>query len=494
MFKRITLVNSPYFLRGQSCFRYIEGYTIPLGILSLAAVIERDLPDVQIAVVDGMAENLSPKDLLLRILQTRPDLVGISSFTYNINDALLLSKWIKEKMPGVKIILGGVHVTQQPVETMQNPYVDFIIKGESEYSLRDLVAGKELSSIKGLAYRDQKGIIVCNPEKAIIENLDELPILAYHLINMKNYFPTAGQCHRFPTATMITSRGCPGNCIFCSSSLSGKVIRGRSAKNIFEEMTCLIDRYGIREIVFMDDVFTYDKNRVIELCRLIRENKLDLLWDCSTRIHFVDESTLKIMKEAGCGQLSFGVESGNEEILKKIKKGQKKEYVRETVRLAKKTGLETRCSFILGFPDDTMETMQDTIDFAIELDPHLVSFYVACPFPGTEMFSWAEKTGSLLTKNWSLYDQQHHIMKISNVPSEMIDKMYKRAYHSFYHRFRYILRRLLMIRSFYDIKNAFRAVRMTLNVHALPDIDYGQIETTVDNMYQDCTWREPLIN
>ena len=481
--KRVTLINSPYYLRGDSTFKHIEGYTIPFGILSLAAVIQRDLPETSVTVVDGRAEDLSPDALLDRILETKPEIVGISSFSYSINDTLLLSKWIKKADPDIKIILGGVHATQLPDEAIKNPNVDFVIRGEGEYSLRDLIAGHNLDDIKGLVYKDENNQVKMHPEFDIVDVLDELPTLAYDLVDMSNYYPTAGQCHRFPASAMITSRGCPGRCIYCSSSISGKKVRYRSAKNIVNEIEFLIDNYGIKEIVFMDDVFTSDKDRLLEFCQLMQDRRLDILWDCSSRVQHVNEEILLIMKKAGCGQLSFGVETGDENVLKSIKKGQTLNHVREKVALSKKAGIETRSSFILGFPADTIESMQKTIDFAIELDPHLVSFYVATPFPGTEMYEWAVKNNNLLTRNWSLYDQQHHILNIPGATPEEIDNMYKLAYTSFYHRPKFILKRLLMLRSFYDIKNALKAVNMTIKAHAFPDVEFDKIEVEVNKKY-----------
>lgn len=482
-YKRVTLVNSPYFLRGSSTFKYVEGYTIPFGILLLAAVIQRDLPDTAVNIVDGKAEDLSPDTLLNRILETTPDLVGISSFTCSINDALLLSKWIKEANQDIKIVLGGVHVSQLPDEIIKDPNVDFVIRGEGEYSFRNLVAGHNIEDIKGLAYKDSIGRVHMHPEFGIVDDLDELPAMAYNLVDMSKYFPTAGQCHRFPASAMITSRGCPGQCIYCSSSVSGKKVRYRSAKNIINEIKFLVNNYGIKEIIFMDDVFTSNKDRLLEFCQLVQDEKINIVWDCSSRVQHVDEEILLVMKKSGCSQLSFGVETGDENVLKSIKKGQTLDHVRKKVALSRKAGIETRSSFILGFPADTIESMQKTIDFAIELDPHLVSFYIATPFPGTEMYDWAVKNNKLLTKNWSLYDHQHHILNIPSATPEQIDHMYKLAYNSFYYRPKFILKRLLMLRSFYDIKSAFKAVKMTIKVHSLPDVDFDKIEVEINKQY-----------
>jgi len=480
---RITLVNSPYYLRGDSTFKHVEGYTIPFGILSIAAVIRRDLPETSVTVIDGRAENLSPDALLDKILSTKPELVGISSFTYNINDAYLLTQWIKRSNPEIKIVLGGVHVTQLPEEAIKNPDVDFVIRGEGEYSLRDLIAGHNLDDIKGLVYKDKNNQVKMHPELGIVEMLDDLPMIAYDLVDMNKYYPTAGQCHRYPASAMITSRGCPGRCIYCSSSVSGKRVRYRSARNIVNEIEFLVNNYGIREIVFMDDVFTSNRERLLEFCQMIRDKKIDIVWDCSSRVNHVDEEILRVMKKSGCSQLSFGVETGDENVLKSIKKGQTLDLVRKKVALSKKAGIETRCSFVLGFPKDTVESMQRTIDFAIELDPHLVSFYVATPFPGTEMYEWAVKNDRLLTKNWSLYDQQHHVLSIPGATTKEIDKMYKRAYRSFYHRPKFLFRRLLMIRSFYDIKNALKAFKMTVKAHALPEVDFNEVKSRVNERY-----------
>jgi len=483
MHRSIALVNSPYYLRAHSTFRYVEGHTLPMGLLSLAAVIRRDLPEVSVNLVDGMAEALTPGELLERILQTNPSLVGIGSFTYSINDTLLLAKWLKQRRPDVTVVLGGVHVTNCPQEVMVDSNVDFVFRGEAEYAFRDFVSGRPFESIPGLVWRDGSGAVVMHAETAVLDSVDDLPRPAYDLVDMKRYFPTAGQCRRSPAGAMITSRGCPGNCIFCSSAVSGHRARFRSAQSVFEEMEFLANTYGLREIIFMDDVFTLKNDRVRELCALILDNGLDVLWDCSTRAQYVDQDLLATMKRAGCNQISFGVETGDERVLSDIRKGQSLDQVREKVALAKAAGLESRCSFILGLPTDTVESMQHTIDFALELDPHLVSFYIASPYPGTDMYDWAVSNDMLVTTNWSYYDQSHHLMNIPGATAAQIDEMYQSAYGSFYHRPKYLFRRLMMLRSWYDVRNAALAARMTFNAHAELEMDFDAVQARVEAQY-----------
>jgi radical SAM superfamily enzyme YgiQ (UPF0313 family) len=326
--------------------------------------------------------------------------------------------------------------------------------GEGEYSLLELLSGKNPTEIKGIGYKDD-GKIIINPPRDIIPDIDVFPFPAYDLLPMDKYYPASGGYKRKPSLGMITSRGCPGRCTFCKGNVLGERIRFRSAKKIIEEIIFLQKNFGIKDIAFYDDTFTTNKQNVKDFCDLILKNNLDLTWSCFSRVDTVDQDLLQIMKRAGCHQLMYGVESADKEILKNINKRITLEKVKDTIGATKKAGIDTRLAFMIGNPGETEETIKKTIKYAISLDPDLVSFNITTPYPGTEMFAWAEKNNFLIHKNWEEYDLSRPVMELPTVSSKKVLEYYKKAYRQFYLRPSYIFKRLLKLKSLDDIRNNF---------------------------------------
>lgn len=460
MYQNVCLVNPPWTQRPYSLWKEVEGRAIPFGLGYVAAVLERE-SQARVSIIDAKAEDLTLEETVRRIVKISPDIVGISTFTYDYNDGIKLSHMIKEKT-GAVTCLGGAHATVLPKPALETSCIDFVVRGEGEFSFLELVQGYPLKEIRGLSYKN-KGKIIHNPDRHVIENLDNLPRLSYHLLPMEKYTPTAGQCRRLPAAALLVSRGCPGRCIFCRSSTTGKSIRRFSPGRILDEVLHLVNNYSIREVVFMDDTMTFPREEMVALCNLLITEELDMIWDCSTRVDHVDESLLQLMKRAGCNQVSFGIESGDDGVLRSIRKGHHTGQVRKAAETAKKCGLEVRGSFILGFPEDTTETIERTITFSRELGLDLASFYIATPYPGTAMFAWAETNGKLLTRNWSLYDQSHYIMDLPYTDQETVENLYQKAWRAFYLRPGYLFHRLTSVRSIHDIMSAYRAVKGVLS-------------------------------
>ena len=297
MHKTVCLVNPPWIQRQQSIWENVEGRTLPFGLGYVAAVLERD-SRADISIVDAKADELTPEKTVQEIVETSPDVVGISSCTYDYPDAVTLARMVKEKAPDVITCFGGYHASALPELTLKNPWVDFVVRGEGEYTFLELIQGAPPQQIKGLSYKHHRKI-VHNPARPLMENLDDLPRLSYHLLPMEKYYPTAGQCRRSPAAAMVVSRGCPGVCIFCCSSVTGRHIRRFSPERILNEIQFLVENYGIREIVFMDDTMTHPREELIQLCNLLTQKELGVIWDCSTRVTAVDQSLLQLMKKAG---------------------------------------------------------------------------------------------------------------------------------------------------------------------------------------------------
>jgi radical SAM superfamily enzyme YgiQ (UPF0313 family) len=286
---------------------------------------------------------------------------------------------------------------------------------------------------------------------------------AYHLLPMSKYYPAVGSYKRLPAVSMVTSRGCPGKCTFCYQPY-GSLQRQRSPKKIFEEVMYLVKNYGIREISFYDDNFTTQKPRVREFCQMLIDNKVDLTWSCFSRVDWADLNLLKIMKQAGCHQIMYGIESGDQRILDTIRKETTPEKIKRAAKWTKEVGIDVRATFMLGNPGETEETMRNTIDFAIELDPEYVVFNVPSPNPGTQMYDWAVKSGVLREQKWEEFDLTTPTLQLDSVSQEKVQEYYKLAYRRFYLRPSFMFKRLLRIRNLNDIRNLFAGLKAVLNV------------------------------
>ncbi len=405
----------------------------PLGIGYLAAYIREAGHDV--ILIDGFEENLSKQDLINRIKRFSPDVVGISTLTANLYRGYEMAKVIKEIDDKIKIVMGGPHVSFTPEESLREcPYVDVIVRGEGEITLSELLKELEkkkpdLKSVQGITWRTQDGKIVSNPPRTLIEDLDKLPFPAYDLLPMNRYRANK----KVITGSMITSRGCPFGCIFCSSSkLMGKRWRGRSPENVVEEMELLIKKYGVNEIEFLDDTFTFNKERAIKIANLIRKRGLEIAWGCSSRVDTFDDEIAKELKKGGCYRIYMGIESGSQKILKILNKGITLEKAKKAVSIAKAHGLEVIGSFIIGVPGETKEDIISTIRFAKKLGIDYAQFTLLTPYPGTFIYQYALKNNLLLTKNWSLYGMLDPVMKVPGFTSKDLIKFIKKAYISFY--------------------------------------------------------------
>ena len=386
----------------------------PLGLLYLASALEKEGHKVEI--LDCVVENwrritrfkkffhvgLDWKAIERRIQISKPDMVGISClFTCQLNNALTVAKIAKEVVD-VPVVMGGAHPSALPKEILQDKNVDYVIIGEGEQSLIQLIRGEQASLIDGIGYRHGKEICV-NQKTRYIKNLDELPFPARHLVPMKEYFKAqmthASYSKRQPATSMITSRGCPKNCIFCSiHAVWGYKWRARSPTNVVDEIETLVQSYGIQEIHFEDDNLTLNRERMNKICLEILNRKIDISWTTPNGVvvENLTPTLLALMKKSGCYALSLGIESGNEYILNRvIKKGLKLQMVERVVKWAKETGIETYGFFVLGVPTETKGTIKDTIDFAKKLDLDLASFFVATPYPSTELYNLCKEKGYL---------------------------------------------------------------------------------------------------
>lgn len=450
----IVLINPPRLFKEGNIWKAIDRSLPALGIAYCAAYLEKE--GFTVKILDMQAEPRTPDELKSILQEWSPKFVGLTATTVEIERALEVARFAKENSPQTGIIFGGVHSTLLPEEILSHEFVDLVVRGEGEITLTELMEARPLEDISGLSFK-KNGKIVHNQAREFIENIDDIPYPAHHLLPMKKYRPSTGNYKRLPAMSMMTSRGCPGKCTFCSTKAMGKRTRFRTPANIVGEIEKLIKDYGIKEISFYDDTITAKRKNMQGMCELILKRGVDITWSCMSRVDCIDQETLRLMKQAGCHQIGYGVESGDENILKNIKKHISLEKAKEAVAMTKEAGLDVRCMFMFGNPGETEETLEKTLHLAIKLDPDIVVFNITTPYPGTEMYEWAVKNGYLNITNWDKYDLANIVMNLPTVNQETIAKYYHKAYKRFYLRPSYLLRRLLKIRTLNDLRNNYRS-------------------------------------
>jgi len=429
----------------------------PLGLAYLASMV-RDEHDVRI--VDSLAEDYNYGDVERIIKKYDPDVVGITSTTSMIPDAYAIAKIAKRYNENVKIVMGGPHVTFLPERTFQEcPYIDFIVRGEGELTFRELIdsleRGRDPSNILGLSInlRDK---VKNNPPRPLIKDIDTIPMPSYDLLPMEKY-----QANGVRFGTVMTSRGCPFNCAFCSSSLQfGKRWRGHSDSRVIEELKHLHEKYRIREIEFLDDTFTLNKHRAIRIARRIVKEGLDISWSASSRVDTFTEEVAEAMKKSGCHTIYFGIESGSRKTLNFIGKGITPEQSISAVKKAKRHKLRALGSFVIGFPEETKEDIKKTIKFSKKVGVDFAQFTIATPYPGTRLWKYASAKKLILTFDWRKYTTLDPVMKLKNFTSQQITKLLQKAYVSFYLRPSFLIKDLISRKGFILRRAIPKAIKM----------------------------------
>lgn len=433
----------------------------PLGILYLAGYLLK-FTNHQVKILDCPVENISHNEINSKIIEENPDVVGITVLTFSLIDVFLIAKAIKKINPQIKIILGGPHTYIYPEETVANDFVDYAVVGEGEKTLAELLDNfdnkEKLRNIKGLVFKDGDKIINTG-KRDLIMDLDQLPFPARKLTPYKKYYSIVAK--KNPTTIMFTSRGCPYQCLFCDRPYMGKIFRARSAQKVvaeFEE----IEKMGIKEVFIYDDTFTIDRQRVMDICRLILEKGIKLNWDVRARVNTVDEEMLLMMKRAGCTRIHYGVEAGTEKTLQILRKNITIPMVKTAFALTKKAGIETAGYFMIGSPHETADDIKATIKLAKELFPAYVHFSVTTPFPATDLYFKGLNEGVIKKDYWREFSKNPRPDFLppaweENFSRDELFSMLIAAYRSYYLSPRYILRRISELRSWDNLKNNFRA-------------------------------------
>ena len=351
--------------------------------------------------LQALADDAHPvwREISQVIADESPDMVGVSCMTVYLASALKIAAIVKNNNPHCRVVFGGHHPTLLPDDVLQRPDIDFVVRGEGERTFVELAealaTGGDLAQIPGLSWRCEDDI-KHNPQQELIHDLDSLsPPLRSGLIFPESFSPT-------DLGVVITSRGCPFSCTFCSAkSMWGRKVRYRSIENVMAEIKMLVNDHRLKEIFFWDDSFTVDRRRTIELCQAIGDEKLGISWACTTRLDLLDDELLAAMKRAGCAQIDVGIESGSEPILQSIKKGVTLALIDRGIELIHKHRIFATAFFMIGFPDETVEDIQRTFALMRKI-PATITFSVFTPYPGTELFQYMEKSGLVVDiDDWS---------------------------------------------------------------------------------------------
>lgn len=457
MKKKILLIYppSPVLNREDRCQQPTKELLVipplpPSDLMYLAAVAEQ-------AGLDAKIRDYSQGgDLVSDLKEFQPDYLLINAATPTLENDLKALKTAKEVCPDVITLAKGAAFLTLSEDVMKNHReLDIIIFKEAEQTLKEILENnKQKSEILGIYYREND-IIKFTGTRPYIENLDEIPFPARHLVDNTIYRrPDNNKVQ----AVIKVSRGCPFHCFFClATPVSGEKVRKRSIPNIIAEIKECVEKYNIDNFVFWSDIFNIDRQWTIDLCNAIIESGLKITWSANTRADTADLEMAKIMYKSGCRLVSIGVESGSQEVLDKIGKKIKLDDVRRTVSIFKKAKIRIYNYFVIGLPFETEETAEKTIRFAIELNSDFISFYTATPLPGSRFYDYA-KEHNLFDSETSFENAYYYpAVNTHTLTRERVFELHKSAIKRFYLRPMYILKMLLKIRSFAEIKSYFTA-------------------------------------
>lgn len=419
------------------------GSSLPsLGILFLAAVTRQH--DFPTALVDAAALDLDADGLLARVRATRPNVLGLSATTFSICHAAAFAARAKELFPEITVIIGGPHVSAAPLETMQRfREFDMAVIGEGEETiielLRALESGTAPDTVPGIVMR-REGDVIATGRRAFLSDLDQLPYPAWDLLEgfPGHYPPAAFKVKKLPAASLVTSRGCPNRCIFCDRSVFGSSCHAFSAGYVVGMIRHLVEQFGVREFSFEDDTFITFKKRLVAICNEMISLGLDISWTCLGRVNSIDAETLALMKRAGCWQISFGIESGSQEILTTIHKNVTLEQIGRAVALCREAGVLSKGFFIVGHPGETRQTLKQTMEFALELPLDDISVTMLTPFPGTEIYERAAEFGEF-DRDWSRMNLLNAVFIPHGLTHEDLEQSQREMLRRFYLRPRIVL-------------------------------------------------------
>jgi len=456
----------------------IGGHQMPLGIYYLASTLIKEKFNVE--VLDAEAQGIVHEEVIEILRKSDIKIVGITSTTVAFRNARSLAEIIRKELPDVTIVIGGPHMTAVPVPTMETKAFDFGIVQEGERALLLLVSyllmkKGNLEDIPNLYYlKNEK--VESNGNREVIEDLDSIPAPARHLCpDIKMYKPPVGAFLNKPVASIVTTRGCPYQCIFCDNNTFGRRTRFFSDKYVVEEIKSLIDDFGAKEIAFLDDTFVLDKKRLRKIFELLKNENIKFSWTCMTRVNNLTFELLKFMAENGCWQIRFGIDSGNQKVIDFIKKGITLDQVKQVAKWCKELNIKTTGFFMLGHHIDTPETIQDTIEFALSLPLTDVTATINTPMPGTESYEKAitQEYGTYQAGDWTSLNYWTPVFIPKGLSREFLFKKQSELYRRFYMRPRVIISQLGKIRDFESLRMYMKNMILGLKFLNHHDSDIG---------------------
>jgi anaerobic magnesium-protoporphyrin IX monomethyl ester cyclase len=363
---------------------------LPLGLAYVGAALEK--ANYKVEMIDNYMLRKPLHYIKSEVKRLQPEMVGITCGSVTYKPCIETAKAIKEASPSCKVVVGGWHPSYLPETMLQHPEIDYVVMGEGERAIVELAnsisKGEDsstISKIAGVACR-HNGKVVKNPS-VLIEDLDEIPFPARHLLPMDSYLRDMEFLKAKPVDTMNVIRGCPYSCAFCDTKgIWGPKCRMFSPQRIVDEVEHMVENYGTRGLYFIGDNFTINKKRTTEFCQLLKSSGLDVEWICDTRVDLISRDLLKEMRSAGCRTIWFGVESGTPHILKKLNKGVSIEQTEKAFKLCRQEDINISCSLMLGIPGETVSDIKATFNFAKKLNPDWIHFNIFVAYPGSSLY------------------------------------------------------------------------------------------------------------
>ncbi|MBI5741720.1 MAG: cobalamin B12-binding domain-containing protein [Nitrospirae bacterium] len=424
-------------------FAICGGKSFQTGLACIAAVARRD--GFKVRILDMGVTDLNDDELGKYLDDCRPRIVGLTAPTIAISDAARVAGIAKRTLPGVLTVIGGPHISCAPEATIKR-YSEFDVGviGEGEITMLELLhlsnpSKDRFAEINGLIWKKGNEVSL-SQRRELIKDLDWLPLPAVDLFpDLKSsYIPPYFSVKRTPAVTVMTTRGCPGQCTFCTNEIHGRVIRQYSLDYLFEYIYLLTKKYGIKEFQINDDTFTVNRKRVMAFCQRLIDEKIDLTWSCLSRVTGVTPEMLELMKQAGCWQICYGIESGDQAILDSLLKSIKLEQVYKTTEMTKKAGIGMKGYFMMGMPRETHETLKKTIDLALELPLDDMAFTIFTPYPGSPAYRDIHRFGTF-AEDWDAMTTLNATFVAEGFTREELIRINQSTYRRFYFRPRIIL-------------------------------------------------------
>lgn len=459
---RVCLISPPYDRRKvYSTMGFAAPIEPPLGLAFIAGMVRAK--GFQVRLIDSTTLGYDLEDLRRVISDWRPRVVGIGANSPVYPIAVRVADMVKRVAPSTTVVLGGCHPTLYPQRAINNASVDAVVVGEGEHAFSEICAavgeGQELAGIAGVVHKSGDKI-VHEQRRPFLDDLDTLPFPTFDLLPIRKYRISLGIARKTPAVSMVASRGCPMNCKFCTSpGIWKRCWRHHSPGYIGDVLQLLAGEHHVRHVQFRDDTFTIDEDWVREICDQIQRRDLRITWDCYSTVGLIREGMVRRMKQSGCTCLSIGVESGNDQMLRKYK-GTSKEEVREKMALLRRIGMRTRLFFMLAPPAEKREHLEETLQFALELDPDFAMFLATVPLPGSALYDELLNNGSGVPD----YDHQlQNFLEVFYAPPpftrEELQAFVDLCYRRYYFRFSYLRRMLPNLMNFDSVRRGWEAMR-----------------------------------